>query len=52
MKKKKEVQKIIEKVNRYKADCAEMAGLLYKGHKLKIDKELNEIISLLTTPKR
>lgn len=42
---------MVDRINKYKVDCLEMAELLVK-QKLKIDKELNEIVTLLTTQRR
>ena len=51
-KKPKQIRnKVIERINFYKADCREMMELMIT-QKLKIQKELDEIILLLTTQKR
>lgn len=45
------IARVIERINRYKTDCLEMADILLK-QKLRIERELNEIITLLTTQRR
>jgi hypothetical protein len=44
--------KVVERLARYKTDCTEMAELLFSSQKMRVEKELNEVNTLLTTQRR